>query len=288
MTSKPIEMAEPLKDLPKNWGRWGADDEIGCLNFLTGAEVLRGVRAAKQGKVFMLGVPVARPEGDQTHPARSQPIHTLTHDEGAYISERDKPFPGGAQILGRRPDDVSPTDHAVRRARLSWYGDEIYNGYDSRTTLGGLQKCSIQVIGERGVVGRGILIDAARYKGKKHLDRGEGVRLDDLLAAGQESENAHRKARSYRAAHRLAKSVLRRRVKRHSSRRSVRRSGTRIQSGTGEMVPSDGNRLDQHGQHRVRAVCQQEVRCLRSFAWRVAAQFGPNVQRDRVVEASGR
>ena len=34
-------------------------------------------------------------------------------------------------------------------------------------------------------MGRGILIDAARYKNKKHLDRGEGVTLDDLLDAAK-------------------------------------------------------------------------------------------------------
>ena len=62
MADKTIEHTEMLKDAPKNWGRWGADDEIGCLNFLTDQEVLRGIKAVKQGKTFMLGVPVARPE----------------------------------------------------------------------------------------------------------------------------------------------------------------------------------------------------------------------------------
>src|SRR5262244_561474 len=91
MPKEPLQMTELLKDAPKNWGRWGADDEIGCLNFLTNEEVLRGVRAVKQGKTFMLGVPVARPQGDPLHPIRAQPIHTLTHDEGSYISGRSQP-----------------------------------------------------------------------------------------------------------------------------------------------------------------------------------------------------
>lgn len=185
MASKTVDMAELLKDLPKNWGRWGANDEIGCLNFLTNEEVLRGVRAVKSGKVFMLGIPVARPAGDPTHPLRSQPIHTLTHDEGSYISGRDKPFPGGLKysddVITMFPQSTTQYD-ALGHA---WYGDQLYNGYDSKTTIGGLQKCSIEPIGEHGVIGRGILIDAARYKGKKHLDQGEGVTLDDLLGAAK-------------------------------------------------------------------------------------------------------
>ena len=58
MADTPVQFTDLLKDAPKNWGRWGNNDEIGCLNFLTNEEVLRGVRAVKQGKTFMLGVPV--------------------------------------------------------------------------------------------------------------------------------------------------------------------------------------------------------------------------------------
>ena len=68
MANTPVEFTELLKESPKNWGRWGKDDEIGALNFLTNKEVLRGVRAVQQGKTFMLGVPVARPQGDPLHP----------------------------------------------------------------------------------------------------------------------------------------------------------------------------------------------------------------------------
>jgi kynurenine formamidase len=185
MGEKLIEMTELLAGAPKNWQRWGPDDQIGCLNFLTSAEVIRGVRAVKQGKVFMLGVPVARPQGDPTHPLRSQPIHTLTNDEGSYISGRVQPFPGGLKysddVVTMFPQSTTQYD-ALGHA---WYGNQLYNGYDSKTTIGGLQKCSIQPIAEHGVIGRGVLIDAARYKGKKHLDRGEGVTLDDLLGAAR-------------------------------------------------------------------------------------------------------
>lgn len=184
--SNKVNTTELLKDAPKNWQRWGPNDEIGCLNFLTSAEVLRGVQAVKQGKVFMLGIPVARPQGDPTHPLRQQPIHTLTHDEGFYISGRSKPFPGGLKysddVVTMFPQSTTQYD-ALGHA---WYGDKLYNGYDSKTTIGGLQKCSIQPIAEHGVIGRAVLIDAARYKGKKHLDRGEGVTLDDLLGAARQ------------------------------------------------------------------------------------------------------
>jgi len=130
-------------------------------------------------------VPVARPQGDPLHPIRSQPIRTQTHDEGFYLSGRSTPFPGGLKysddVIVMFPQGTTQYD-ALGHA---WYGDKLYNGHDPKTTIGGLQKCSIEPIANHGVIGRGILIDAARYKGKKHLDRGEGVTLDDVLGAAK-------------------------------------------------------------------------------------------------------
>jgi kynurenine formamidase len=139
-----IEFVELLKDSPKNWGRWGSDDEIGSLNFLTDAEVLRGVRAVRHGRTFMLGIPVAHPKGDPLHPLRAQPIHTFTHDEGSYISGADEPLPGGLKysddVIVMYPQGSTQYD-ALGHA---WCGDHL-------------------------------------YKGKPHLDPDEAVVLQDLL-----------------------------------------------------------------------------------------------------------
>lgn len=186
MSSKPPQkFEEMLKDSPKNWGRWGPDDELGSLNFLTNKEVLRGIQAVKQGKVFTLGIPLARPQGDPLFPSRAQPIRTMVSDKGMYMSGRSVPLPGGLEYA----DDVivmflqgSTQYDALGHV---WYGDKIYNGYDAKTTIGGLQKCSIEPIANKGVVGRGVLLDMARFKGKKHLDANEGVTVDDMLACAE-------------------------------------------------------------------------------------------------------
>ncbi len=187
--TKPVHFSELLKDAPKNWGRFGPNDEIGALNFLTSAEVLRGVRAVKQGKVFTLGVPVARPGGDPLYPSRSQPIRTNAMDKGFYIAGKAQPFPGGMEYA----DDVITMylQGTTQYDALGhvWHGDTIYNGYDAKTTIGSLAKCSIQPIAEHGVVGRGVLIDAARFKGKESLDAGERITLDDMLAAAKKQNS---------------------------------------------------------------------------------------------------
>jgi len=182
MSSQPaIEFMELLRDAPKNWGRWGPDDEIGAINFLTAAEVLRGVRSVRHGRTFMLGIPVARREGDPIHPARSQPILTTTHDAGSYISGADQPWPGGLKynddVLVMYPQGSTQYD-ALGHV---WYGDHLYNGFDPNLSIGGLQRCSIEPIANHGVIGRGILLDVARFKGKEHLAPGEPISLQDLL-----------------------------------------------------------------------------------------------------------
>ena len=40
-----------------NWGRWGKDDEVGTLNYITPADVVAAAKLVKRGKVFALGMP---------------------------------------------------------------------------------------------------------------------------------------------------------------------------------------------------------------------------------------
>ena len=47
-------------DKLKNWGRWGADDQIGTLNHITAADIVRAASLIRSGKVFALGIPLDR------------------------------------------------------------------------------------------------------------------------------------------------------------------------------------------------------------------------------------
>jgi kynurenine formamidase len=179
-----------LKDMPKNWGRWGKDDQIGSINFLTPQEVLRGVKSVKSGKVFTLGIPVGRkePGGDPIYPGRGQPMKTMAMDKGFYLNDCAPKFPGGLEYA----DDVifmfvQGTTQYDALGHV-WYDDQLYNGFDAKTTIGGLKKCSIEPIAEHGVVGRGVLLDVARYKGKDTLGANEQVTLDDLLKTAEKQK----------------------------------------------------------------------------------------------------
>ena len=66
----------------KNWGRWGANDEIGTLNFTRPEDIVAAAQLVRRGRVFSLALPYDQhgPQGGKTkYPAmgRFNPIHLM-------------------------------------------------------------------------------------------------------------------------------------------------------------------------------------------------------------------
>ena len=47
-----IDQVRQLALSVRNWGRWGPDDEIGTLNYITAESIAAACRLATSGKVF--------------------------------------------------------------------------------------------------------------------------------------------------------------------------------------------------------------------------------------------
>lgn len=184
MTDVP-SLGELLKDSPKNWGRWGDDDEIGCLNYLTPEVVLAAVSVARQGKVFTLQVPMADPAGDPIWPGRTPAQRFSVSDKGQWMAGKAPQYPGGLE--GADDFMVCYLQGSTQYDALGhvWFGDQIYNGYDAATTVDGLAKASVLPLAKKGVVARGVLLDIARHRGKDWLDKGETFSHEDLLACAE-------------------------------------------------------------------------------------------------------
>jgi len=184
MTEVPT-MDELLKDAPTNWGKWGPDDEVGALNYLTAEEVLRGVRHIRQGSVFTLQRLIGDPKGDPVWPGRKPAVRTMILDEASWDADDAPQFPGGLHYADDKIDAFLQGSTQYDALGHVWYGGQIWNGYDARTTVGGLDKASVAPIAERGVAGRGILLDMARYRGKDNLDKAETFTHEDLMACAK-------------------------------------------------------------------------------------------------------
>ena len=172
---------------PSNWGKWGPDDEVGSLNYLTSEQVLRGVASVLTGEVFTLQVQIGsdRSETDPVWPNRTSAVRTSVMDEGFFL-RGDAPEPSsGHHYADDKIDMFLQGSTQYDALGHLWYGGRIWNGYEATTTIGSLKKASVLPIAERGVVGRGVLVDVARYRGKKTLDRAETFTHVDLMDAAR-------------------------------------------------------------------------------------------------------
>jgi len=184
--SLPRTISELLGDSPpSNWGKWGPDDEVGSLNYLTSDEVLRGVAAVRNGEVFTLQVPIGSPqvEADPVWPNRTSAVRTPVMDEGFWLRREAPEVPDGHHWADDKIDMFLQGSTQYDAIGHLWYEGHIWNGYDAKTTIGSLKKASVLSIAERGVVGRGVLIDMARHRGKRTLDKAETFTHLDLLEA---------------------------------------------------------------------------------------------------------
>ena len=71
---------EALAAKVSNWGRWGADDELGTINPITPDVVRRGAACVKTGRSLSLALPLSEAEGIQSGfiPGRVNPLRAMT------------------------------------------------------------------------------------------------------------------------------------------------------------------------------------------------------------------
>ncbi|HVA14937.1 MAG TPA: cyclase family protein [Stellaceae bacterium] len=176
------EAAERLK----NWGRFGADDEIGTLNFTRPEDIVAAARLVQKGKVMSLALAFDNrgPQGGRSnYPAlgRFNPIHVMLRTgTDAYSGVLDS-----RKIRGADDIVIMPMQCGTQWDGLGhiFYGDHMWNGYDCRTvTSAGAQKCGIEQTRDR-MVGRGVLFDIPRMLGQAHLPDGFAVTCDLLDSA---------------------------------------------------------------------------------------------------------
>lgn len=178
-------MGELLKDAPSNWGRWGPDDEVGSLNFLTPEQVLRGAQHIRKGEVITLQRLIGDPRGDPIWPGREEAVRTMVMDESSWDKEGAPQFPGGLHYSDDKMELFLQGSTQYDALGHVWYDGKIWNGYDARTTVGGMEKASVQPLAERGIVGRGVLLDIARFRNKASLDKAETFDHKDLEACAK-------------------------------------------------------------------------------------------------------
>jgi hypothetical protein len=192
------------------WGDFGPDDQAGRMNLLTPDKVRQGVAEVNEGRTFCLSLPLDLPGGNVLNPRRHPPVLRPTLREGRPNMN--------FRLFELNPDhaDVICDDLAVLHLQYSTQWDSLahvgqmfdadgdgipeavyYNGYragqdivgptsgddagpggrDARSTSAALA-LGIQVMAERCVQGRAVMIDL-----RAHLGDGRTVVGYDQLMA---------------------------------------------------------------------------------------------------------
>jgi kynurenine formamidase len=161
-----------LFDVCSNRGRWGSDDELGTLNYITAEKRLEALSLVTVGRVVSIGKDV-------------DVVRSLKNPEPAvhrmlYVAHAD-PF-GSADVIEIAPHGLSVT-HMDALGHANFKG-AMYNGRraDEEVLPSGLRFGSM-LAGKDGVVTRGVLLDVAASRNVGWLTVDEGVWPEDLDAA---------------------------------------------------------------------------------------------------------
>lgn len=176
----------------RNWGRWGPDDEIGTVNYITPARIVEAARLVRQGKVISLALPFDA-NGPQTGRfGRVNPIHQMVATGTDHVAghQRVLDFEVGPYGFGYADDTIT----MYLQTGTQWDGlshifhrGKMWNGYDARlVNSSGAARNGIEKLKDR-VVTRGVLLDIPRLKGVEYLEPGQAIYAEDLDAAAAQA-----------------------------------------------------------------------------------------------------
>jgi kynurenine formamidase len=166
-------------DVISNWGRWGADDQLGALNFIRPEHRVAAAHLVESGDTESLSRPMAtEPAADNPRPATHLMIRSGRRGHPLGIQ-------GSADYFSIAPHGFSET-HLDALCHYFWQ-DRMYNGFESAEVgFQGALKCGIEVT-RAGIIGRGVLLDIPKLRQVQWLEPGERIFPEELEAAERAS-----------------------------------------------------------------------------------------------------
>lgn len=162
---------EAMFERCSNAGRWGADDELGTLNYVTAAKRVAAAQLVRTGDVVSIGRDISKTASKvDPHPVNLM----ITYGNGPGISDYFSMAPHGMTIT-----HLDALSHFA-------FDDRLYNGRkrSATTTASGAGWGSIYAL-RQGVFTRGVLLDVAAARGVPWYEPNEYVTVADLEAAEQ-------------------------------------------------------------------------------------------------------
>jgi kynurenine formamidase len=132
------------------WGLFGDDDQLGCLNLLTPERVVAAAKLVRKGAVFPLNLRIDEPNPPLF--GRGAPRVHLEEIGGGVARDDylDNFWPQASSQWDSLRHILHPRDG-------------FYNGVKPEEVVAGGGKLGIENMAQRGIAGRGVLLDVARH-----------------------------------------------------------------------------------------------------------------------------
>ncbi|HLI13030.1 MAG TPA: cyclase family protein [Alphaproteobacteria bacterium] len=175
---------ERIFESVKNWGRWGPDDELGTLNYITPDKVREAAALVCSGRRVSMAVPINTVAGpDNPMPA------TLLLVQGHDVPIDGSPVRFALDWLGMAAHGDCHT-HVDALCHISYAG-LTYNGRPASDVLKSTGAVAEDIATyHTGLVGRGVLLDIPRLRGVRWLEPGEVVTRAELEACAEAEDVA--------------------------------------------------------------------------------------------------
>ena len=178
LANTPAPWTVPGKWGPRgNWGRWGEQDKRGMLNFITPEMIVKAAGLVKQGKVYPLGEEM---HGDLPRfitPSRfgvQVIIDNDGYDRVTQPGQFDPKRSQGASSFTVMHNHVGT--HLDTFAHI-YRENSLFNNMPPPKPVGTVHGDAASV---KFMVGRGVLLDVAKYKGQDPLPVNYWITVDDL------------------------------------------------------------------------------------------------------------
>ncbi len=170
-----VEFDQLMQEI-SNWGRWGADDQLGTLNLITPAKRRDAASLVEDGVTVSMALDLNKHQDE---------LNTSPFEHQVIIAE----FGGHTGIV----DTFSVNYHGYAHSHIDGlqhitHKGELYNGMSLASVLPeGTERLGIQNVGINGVFTRGVLIDMPRFLGIDFLPAGTAITVEDLEAWEKEA-----------------------------------------------------------------------------------------------------
>lgn len=152
-----------------NKGKWGPDDQLGTLNYITPQIRINAAKLVRSGKVFNVAIDLKN--NMPTYPGR-----IYQHIFNAIPTSDNRGIAFSDDLIIMHQQYSTQWDGFPHTG----YDGKLYNDVPlSVVTARGTQKHSIHLWADK-IVTRGVLLDVAKYKGRKFLEKGYIITSEDL------------------------------------------------------------------------------------------------------------